>query len=285
MLDNIQTIIINACTIWLNNLVPSILPFYIITDLLVNYGFIDVLKFLLIKPLYKLFKLSECTAFVIIFSMLTGFPSSAKYIKSLIKEDLISTAEANKIIRFCHFSNPLFIINTIGSNLLGNKTLGLFILLSHFLSNFIIAFFLKSKSISNKTITFKQEKFGLVLTNSILNTFNSLLIILGNIITFQLLTNIIFNYFSFDNNIKFIINSIIEISSGIVLISTSTFNPYVKALFITSILSFGGLCIHSQVYGILSDTKVEYKNYLIGRIMQAIIAPLILLILLFAYRI
>ena len=278
LIKNLSEVIIESCNIWLYNLVPTIFPFYIITDLLINYGFIDILK-----PLFsKFFNVSESTIFVTIFSMLTGFPSSARYIKNLIKEDLISTTEANNMIRFCHFSNPLFVIKIIGLNILKNQKLSYLILISHYLANFIIAFIFKKKSVT-KTKNSKHEALGIVLTNSINSTFNSLLIILGNLITFQLLTKIIFNYFNFNEIIKATTSVIFEITSGIFLIGKLSLNIYIKAIIIVSALSFGGICVHSQTYGILCDTKVSYKNYLIGRIIQAIIAPLILTILIFFY--
>ena len=281
-INNMQEIIIDSCNIWLKNLVPSIFPFYIITDLLINYGFIDILKF---KFLNKFNIISESAIFIIVFSMLTGFPSSAKYIKSLIKEDLISLEEANKIISFCHFSNPLFIINVIGINVLNNKNLGYLILISHFLANLIIAFIIKFKTYPSKTINQNQEKLGIILTKSINNTFNSLLIILGNLIMFQLIREITFKYFNSNQLLKTIITLILEITSGIFSLKSLNINIYVKAILITSAISFGGICVHSQVYGILSETKVNYKNYFIGRILQALIAPLILSLLLFCYSI
>ncbi len=279
-ISNIKEIIMDSCSIWLNNLIPSIFPFYIISDLLINYGFINVLNLVFKNFFYKLFKISEGSIFVLIFSMLTGFPSSAKYIKSLIKENLINASEANNIIRFCHFSNPLFVINIIGLNILGSKKLGFLILISHFIANFVIAFIFKSDNTTNKTkINLTSEKLSVVLTNSILNTFNSLLIILGNIIVFKLLIEIIFKHFYFNSMINAIINIILEITTGILRLNSLNISTNIKAIIITSAISFGGLCVHSQVYGILSDTKVKYKNYLIGRIIQAIIAPIILMML------
>ena len=52
-----------------------------------------------------------------------------------------------------------------------------------------------------------------------------------------------------------------------------------KVILSTGIISFGGLSIHLQVINIL-DEKINYKNYLIGRIYQVIISMLITLIIL-----
>ncbi len=286
IVEDIPIIVINSCKIWLYNLLPTIFPFYIVVDLLVNYDFIKIIEFSLEKPFYKMFGLKSSAIFILIFSMLTGFPSGAKYISNLLKENLISIEEANRLIMFTHFSNPLFIINIIGLTILKNKFLGFLILLSHFLSNFVIAFFIKANTnIESTNISLKPNTFGKILSKSIIDSFNSLLIILGNLIVFQILLKITFYYFNFSQVLKTIISLLIELTSGLFSLNNLNINIKFKALTITTALSFGGFCIHSQVYSILSDTKVKYKNFLLGRVLQAIISPIFLLILLYIYRI
>ena len=271
---DLKSIILESSNIWLYNLVPSMLPFYVISDLLINYGLIDILAFLFKKIINKLFNVSENASFVIFFSMFTGFPSSAKYLKNLLDLNYISIEDANKIIRFTHFSNPLFIINVIGNTIIGNKKIGFLILLSHYLSNFIIGFLYRKEQ--TPKITTKRVKntksFGSVLTVSFINSFDSLLIVLGSLITFKILTSIIFHYFGFN----FIISSLLEITQGLFALKDLTLNIELKALIAVAMISFGGFCIHTQVYSILSETKISYKNYFFSRILHVIIATTIL---------
>ena len=271
---DLKSIILESSNIWLYNLVPSMLPFYVISDLLINYGLIDILAFLFKKIINKLFNVSENASFVIFFSMFTGFPSSAKYLKNLLDLNYISLEDANKIIRFTHFSNPLFIINVIGNTIIGNKKIGFLILLSHYLSNFIIGFLYRKEQ--TQKITTKRVKntksFGSILTTSFINSFDSLLIVLGSLITFKILTSIIFRYFGFN----FIISSLLEITQGLFALKNLTLNIELKALIAVAMISFGGFCIHTQVYSILSETKISYKNYFFSRILHVIIATTIL---------
>lgn len=271
---DLKSIILESSNIWLYNLVPSMLPFYVISDLLINYGLIDILAFLFKKIINKLFNVSENASFVIFFSMFTGFPSSAKYLKNLLDLNYISIEDANKIIRFTHFSNPLFIINVIGNTIIGNKKTGFLILLSHYLSNFIIGFLYRKEQ--TQKITTKRIKntksFGSILTASFINSFDSLLIVLGSLITFKILTSIIFHYF--ESN--FIISSLLEITQGLFALKYLTLNIELKALIAVAMISFGGFCIHTQVYSILSETKISYKNYFFSRILHVIIATTIL---------
>lgn len=271
---DLKSIILESSNIWLYNLVPSMLPFYVISDLLINYGLIDILAFLFKKIINKLFNVSENASFVIFFSMFTGFPSSAKYLKNLLDLNYISLEDANKIIRFTHFSNPLFIINVIGNTIIGNKKIGFLILLSHYLSNFIIGFLYRKEQ--TQKITTKRVKntktFGSILTTSFINSFDSLLIVLGSLITFKILTSIIFHYLGFN----FIISSLLEITQGLFALKNLTLNIELKALIAVAMISFGGFCIHTQVYSILSETKISYKNYFFSRILHVIIATTIL---------
>jgi sporulation integral membrane protein YlbJ len=271
---DLKSIILESSNIWLYNLVPSMLPFYVISDLLINYGLIDILAFLFKKIINKLFNVSENASFVIFFSMFTGFPSSAKYLKNLLDLNYISIEDANKIIRFTHFSNPLFIINVIGNTIIGNKKIGFLILLSHYFSNFIIGFLYRKEQ--TQKITTKRVKntksFGSILTTSFINSFDSLLIVLGSLITFKILTSIIFHYFGFN----FIISSLLEITQGLFALKDLTLNIELKALIAVAMISFGGFCIHTQVYSILSETKISYKNYFFSRILHIIIATTIL---------
>ncbi len=271
---DLKSIILESSNIWLYNLVPSMLPFYVISDLLINYGLIDILAFLFKKIINKLFNVSENASFVIFFSMFTGFPSSAKYLKNLLDLNYISIEDANKIIRFTHFSNPLFIINVIGNTIIGNKKIGFLILLSHYLSNFIIGFLYRKEQ--TQKITTKRIKntksFGSILTASFINSFDSLLIVLGSLITFKILTSIIFHYFGSN----FIISSLLEITQGLFALKYLTLNIELKALIAVAMISFGGFCIHTQVYSILSETKISYKNYFFSRIIHVIIATTIL---------
>ena len=271
---DLKSIILESSNIWLYNLVPSMLPFYVISDLLINYGLIDILAFLFKKIINKLFNVSENASFVIFFSMFTGFPSSAKYLKNLLDLNYISIEDANKIIRFTHFSNPLFIINVIGNTIIGNKKIGFLILLSHYLSNFIIGFLYRKEQ--TQKITTKRVKntktFGSILTTSFINSFDSLLIVLGSLITFKILTSIIFHYLGFN----FIISSLLEITQGLFALKNLTLNIELKALIAVAMISFGGFCIHTQVYSILSETKISYKNYFFSRILHVIIATTIL---------
>lgn len=277
-----------AISIWKENLFPTLFPFFLLSELLVHYGFIDFLGELLKRYMNKFFYLPGEASFVLIGSLISGFPSSAKYTKKLYDNNVISGQEGSYLLTFTHFSNPLFVIGTIGSIFLKNKKIGIIILICHILTNFIIAFLFKPKEnpyTKNEKCNFRQalrkmhykrlshkDTFGSVLSNSILNTINILLLLLGIITTFLILTSLIDNVFNLDEPFKTLLNGFLEMTQGVKYSSMLNTSLIIKASLITFIISFGGLSVHTQVISIISDTTIEYKYFFIARLFHGIIA-------------
>ena len=284
--DVLQTVLF-AFTIWKENIFTSLFPIFITTDLLINYGFIELIGEASKKIMNRLFYLPGEASFVIIGSMLSGFPSSAKYIKELLDKKFITESEGQYLLSFTHFSNPLFVIGVIG-NLLNNKSLGFLILLVHISVNFLIAFLIRKKeSITNTKINMKsafksiekrrkENSFIKVLTSSIMKTINTLLLLLGIITTFLVLSKIVNNIINLNTIYQSFINGILEMTQGIKYVSMLSIPLNIKASIITFFISFGGISIHLQITSILSDANIKYKYYLFSRIIHATISSILI---------
>ena len=266
--------------IWKNNIFPSILPFFIVSSLLINYGFVELAAYLF-KPLMFLFGINPNISIAFIMSMLSGFPSSSKYIKELVDKKLINEEEASKALMFAHFSNPLFIIGTI--SILLNKKISIFILIIHYITNIIIGIlfrnyhntYIKSKM----NIKLPNNNIGLILTKSIKDAIETLLLILGSISVCSFICTIINHTFKFNNILSAIINGLFEITQGLKYVSLLNISLKIKTTISVMFLSFGGLSIHIQIKSILSDTNIKYIPYLISRILHTTISGILSYIL------
>lgn len=292
--------IMNAVTysfnIWTNNLFPSMFPFFVLSEILINYGFVELISELF-KPIFqKLFKTNSNASFVFIMSMLSGFPSNAKYTKELYLEGKLTDKEATKILMFSHFSNPLFILGTISVTFLNNKQLGIIVLISHYISNIIIGilfrnynpssikyekFSLKNSILKmhNKRIN-NNKSFGTIIAKALTNSINTLLLILGVVTTFLIITTIIDNNFHPDLLTKTFISGFLEMTQGLKHVSLLSIPNAYKTILITMILSFGGLSVHTQILSIISDTKIKYKPFLLARLIHVVISSIICFLLL-----
>ena len=112
----------------------------------------------------------------------------------------------------------------------------------------------------------KNEGFGTMLSNSIKKAMNTQLLILGSVSIFFLLNRIIN-----PQNIAFI-SGFLEISQGLNSLISLPNTFLLKKLLATFFISFGGLSIHLQIKGILSETDLSYFEFLKGRILQTILS-------------
>ena len=283
-----------SVNLWINNILPSLFPFFILSELLIKFGFVEFISELLKNITQKLFKVRGEGAFIFIMSMISGFPSNSKYIKELFLENKINDKEASKILMFTHFSNPLFIIGTISISFLNNKNMGIIILFSHYIGNIIIGLIIrnyhpysfkekvslkKAINLMHKKQIENKEKIGNILAQACFKTFKTLFLILGVVTTFLCLTTLITNHLHLNPIKDGLLKGIFEMTQGLKYISILNLSLKWKVIISTMIISFGGLSVHMQIISILGDTEIKYLPFLIARIFHAFISGFLAFIL------
>ena len=270
--------------LWFNNLFPSIFIFFIITDILSNYNFPYYISHIFGNLISKTYKLPKEATYIIIMSMTSGFPGNSKLICEQLDNNTISTYDADKLLTMTHFSNPLFILYTIGINFLHDKKIGLIILISHFLTNFIVGFLFRNIYKTNlKELPVKLKKplpFMTLLKNSINNTIYTLFNVFGIVIFFSLLVKTINIYLNLNPFSNMLLNGLLEITNGLNLLSCLPLSKIKAAVIATFLISFGGISIHMQIMSILNKYQINYYIYLIARIMHATISSILVFLIL-----
>jgi sporulation integral membrane protein YlbJ len=263
----------------MQHLFPTIIPFLLISNILIDYGFAEFCFKLFQKIFNKVFKINSYTSYVFILSFFTGSPSSSKYIKDLNDSALIDDLTVQKALLFTHFVNPIFLLNTVGLNTFNNKKIGLYLIIGLIASNIIIAVINRNKYISynQELICINSNKsFIAILNESILKTFKTLILILGIITTIMITINILFTYIHTTNNIKVLVTGIFEITQGINLINTTSYSYELKILIVAFFIGFGGLSIHAQNFSIIDNKKIRYKPYFLARLLAGFILTVIM---------
>ena len=275
----VAIIIINAVNLFLQKVFVSLFPMFIINDILINLN-VPYYFYLIFNKLFsKIFKTSGLGAYVFIMSLISGSPSNAYILKELTVNNKISILEANHLLQFTYFSNPLFLIMMLSIIFPLNTSIKIIII--HYITNIIIGILTRKQAppISNKDFKNNEKKTGSIIIKSISKSINTLLMILGTVTFYMLLTYII--TYPFKNNLflQTITSGFLEITNGLNNLTNLNCLPKIKEIIAIAIISFGGLSIHTQIKAILEETKINYKYFLKGRIMHTVIG--ILLILLF----
>ena len=269
--------------LFIKNIFPSLFPMFIISYILVEIGIPDFLGSVFYKVFNKLFLVNSNASFVFFMSMITGFPSSAKYIDMLMDKKKIDSYDASKILTFTFFSNPLFIVNTVGVMFLGSINLGFIILISHVIGNVLVGIVFRSYNKSNITEVIDVRKsikdlvnkinttnFFSVFLNGIKDAINTMILIFGIIVTFQIIIGILpCNVF---------LKGVIEMTTGLRLISFYD-DLYLKVFLSTFFISFGGFSVHTQIMNILNKKRVRYLPFLFARVIHGVISAIIAIVL------
>ncbi len=273
--------IINIFNVWFKRLFPSLFPFFIIGDILINYNFHYYLG-TIFNPLFKLlFNTGGNISFIFLLSIFSGFPSNAKYTKELYLNKYINNKEAAYALAYTFFANPLFIIN-MTREIFNSSRITLIILLSHYLSNVFIGLIFRFKNVKTNNIKFKKQEslpFNKLLTSSINKNINTLLSVLGIIILFVILSTWVTETFNLSIFSKSIINGILELTQGINSLRFINVSTNYKMYLMVTYLGFGGLSVHMQIKSILEDTNISLKPFYIGRIVHIIISIIIIRLL------
>lgn len=268
---------------WIKNIVPSLFPFFIISDILITYNVEKYIPSFITKFFSKLFNVSDKLVSIFFLSMISGFPSSAKNTRKYYDLGLISLSDANHILLFSHFSNPLFILSTVSVMFFNNEKLGLPILISHYLGNIIIGIILRNKTPkhnnSNNQIKNKNIRFGLIFSKSIISAIDTLLLILGTLTCFLIISTCIIDFLNINLKFSILIKSILEITMGLKSLSLVNISDLLKVVITSMIISFGGLSVHMQILSQISATNISYSNFFIARVFHSIISGVIALLI------
>lgn len=295
----------DGITLWIFIVLPALLPFFIVNDMLISLRVPENIARLFTPFTKVLFNTSGYGAYVFIMSIFSGYPSGAKITADLIHNKKITSQEGQKILTFSSTSGPLFIIGVVGSALLKNPIYGYLLIIAHILgaivNGIVFNLFLPRGLNSNSKLEkskLQNKPISELLTNAILNSFYTSGIIGGYIIIFSviiallekieffsILSSILSTIFLLPANVSSLISNFLkaslEISNGTKILSELPLQINQKLVLLSFIIAFSGLAIIGQVASVLSNTQISLKLYVLSKISQGIISALMCYLLLY----
>ena len=267
---------ISSINIFKTKLFPSIFPFFVLASLLLELGIATKISNKL-NPIFKrLFHVEGNSSFIILVSIISGFPSGSKYVVESYKNKTIDKATANYLLTFTHFANPLFILGTCGL-ILNSLSLAYKILIIQIISNLILGIILRPKEIisSKKINNYQNKSFLEALPKAINDAIKLLLFMLGSITFFMFFSKLLTTSLSLNSFFETIITGILDMTSGICLVPSIDTTNYIRGLLILTFITFGSFSVHLQVLNNIKEEDLEYKYFFFGRIIETSIALLL----------
>ena len=302
----------NGLTLWATCVVPSLFPFFVITNLLSHTKVVSIVGKLLDKFMRPLFNVPGIGGFAFVMGLISGYPVGAKIVADFREKGLVTQNEGERLLAFTNNSGPLFILSSVGIALFGDTKTGLLLLATHILAcitvGIILARFSKRKKFENSYDTIKNKferknnsqscnsenitfkNLGEVLTTSINSSISTILMIGGFVVIFSVIisilnqTNIldklstllypILNFLNID--LEFanpLLSGILELTNGVNLVANIPTKLISQNIILSAfLLGFGGFSVLLQVYSIVSKTDLSMKKYLVGKFLQGIIS-------------
>lgn len=253
--------------------IPSLFPFIFCGNMFISLGMSRILSRYLSPMMKPLFGVSGSGALALIAGIVSGYPVGASCVSSLYSSGECTKTEAERLLTFCNNSGPMFVIGAIGTGLLHNHRLGVFLYFIHVLSALICGLIFKNFNTetektnslppANYKNTIKEAAPGL--GAAIEKSVDTILTICGFIIVFTVFTSVMP-----DNSISNYIHCLLEITGGLEkLISTST--PLILPT-ISFFMAFSGLSVIAQVSAIIMPSGLSLLPYIIGKLTHGIIA-------------
>ena len=287
----------NGLTLWAKNVVPSLFPFFIATELLNYTNLPYYLGKLTNKFMRPLFNVPGEGSYAFIMGIISGYPVGAKIINKFAEDGTCSKEEAERMLAFTNNSGPLFIIGTVGISLFGDSTIGIILFVTHIMAcltvGLIFGFVSKRYSYRSyrntiNTTSYDFSDIGTILSNSITNAISTILLIGGFIVLFSIIISML-NSLNIINSIcnlleyasipseyvSSILTGLLELTNGINLVtSLHTKQMSVQIIITAFLLGFAGFSIFLQIFSIAAKNNLSMKYYFIGKIMQGCFAAL-----------
>lgn len=274
----------DGIALFLTKVFPSLFPFMVACGIFMNTKGVVIFSKLCTPLMYPLFHLSGVASLPFVLGMLSGYPMGAKLTATLYKENRITLADAQHLLSFCNNAGPLFLIGTVGTAFFHSPTIGYLLLISTILgatTTGVLCGLFKKKSakviLTNRVpIHIPQKSFSELLNKTIEDSLHTILQIGGYLVFFatlvaaiQCITAPIFANCS--PVFQGLMSGVLEMTTGTYELSQCTTSP--KIIICTAscmVVSFGGLSILGQTFGILQEIPIKKSHYILSKICNSL---------------
>lgn len=270
--------------LWFQIVLPTLLPFLILSSLLLHTPAIDFLVHTTSPLFCRIFQVSRYGSFAVLCGFLCGYPMGGKVTSDLLESRKITSSEARYLLSFCNNTSPMFIISYVMHQNLNAAHLIIPALCILFLSPVICSFifrpfYRKSRQISyasNSSDSFAASKPGPDLMDEcIMKSFETITKIGGYIILFSILFQLISSLPLDQGVLKHLFLPFLEITNGVLTISESLISFQDKFIITLALVSFGGWCSIAQTRCIISKSGIPLFPYIIEKLITSAVTSLL----------
>lgn len=297
--------------IWWRIVFPALLPFLVLSEILLASGFAHGAGVLLEPLTRKYLGLPGPFAWVLPLGLTAGFPASAQAAATLHKQGKISSKEAERMAGAAHFASPMLLVVVIGAGFLGREELGLLLLAIHWISGLATGVTMHllhtsprsrgqrreapdSDSPPNQTIRQSRLRkaashmeearradgrgFGKLLGDAVSSAVQTLMTTGGYMLIFAVFIHVIASFLP-GWIPSFGLSGLLEVHLGTYAAAKIQAPSPILCALLGAILGWSGICAYLQVRSLLKPAGIGTRTFLLYRILHGAYAYVFTLLL------
>lgn len=251
----------NALLLWFMQLIPSLLPFMILSNYLILRG--------------TLFAHMKPRIYCLLMGHLCGYPMGARTTAELLRQDYLTQREAEVLMAGCNLPSPAFLMVFTMTETLHVPAFILPGLVLLYAANYAVyrLYGTWHKLPPPRTTKKVRQPCPLspmqCLDQAIVDSFATMNRICGYLILCSILLAALSSLFSLWGMDDSLFLSLIEMTNGVKLIAASSLPDSSRIALALSCISFGGICTLAQIKGMLLGTSLSVKSCIVFQCIHA----------------
>ncbi len=301
-------------TLWGSVVFPSLLPFFILSEILMGIGIVHFIGVLLEPLMRPLFNVPGVGAFALSLGLASGYPMDAVITSNFRKNQLCSAVEAERLLAFTNTADPLFLFGAVAVGMFAMPEIGITLAIAHYGASLLIGLLfrfygrdrddlLSMAQVEDRIVSraftalikarhTDGRPFGKLVGDAVRKSMQTGLVIGGFIVLCSVFLRILsavgitdylaviftllLELLSFDTASAYaLVSGLFEIDLGTLAISEGSAPLAEQLALVSGVIAWSGLSVHGQVASIVMETGISMKPYLIARVLHATLAGLI----------
>ena len=269
--------ITDALRLCFQTIIPSMFPYFVLSELFVSLGCAELLGRKLSKIMEKIFHISGTGASPLLLGLVGGYPLGAKTVADLYCSSQLTKADAERLLFFCCNAGPAFIIGVVGGALYRSAMVGISLYLIHVFSALLCGLFI---SAGKRETHVRQNisKKALPFSGALVHAVDGALHTTGKVCAFILLFSIFIGIEKqvIQNSLFLgILSGLTELSTGCAALAAAELSWPLKFTLTSVFLAFGGICVLCQTLAVTVKSQLPMRRYFSGKLLQSIISAAI----------
>ncbi|MDI3327320.1 MAG: sporulation integral membrane protein YlbJ [Alicyclobacillaceae bacterium] len=193
---------------------PSLLPFFILSEIMLGIGVVHALGVLLEPLMRPLFSVPGVGAFALSMGLAAGYPMDAVITAKFRKSGMCTRVEGERLLAFTNTADPLFMFGAVAVGMFHQPAVGVLLAVAHYTASFLVGVLFKFYGLREEKMGPRQleppkghllkrayrellrarkedgRTFGQLLGDSVNDSIRTLLMICGFIIFFSVLIRV-----------------------------------------------------------------------------------------------